>query len=435
LDDELRSLREQEPQHLERKNELDALRRQLDTEFTTLQREENNVRQRTRPIVTDINRCDRELEELTNMADHSGLEDQVANERTICERARTRLNEIVEQKRAAQSSVDDGPRRQREALSARMQALQSSTQEAVRMLERFATQTNAARREVATVAESVASHRQRVDTLKAELAQKKALVTTLEVQVNDFGGFYVADPPREERVVNRELQNAERQKRSAQLQLNAPSAESVMREYLAAQHRYDEDRTALDMYMQTLESLRTSVSARQRKWYQLRESFSSTLSMNFNNHLGRREHAGSLRLDHDRETMEVVVHLDGRQHQPGSSSSAAAGGGDTAGLSGGEKSFTQLCLLLAMWSSCEAPFHAADEFDVFMDNVYRKVGIDMLLDAARNVFPSRQFILVTPLDVTQIKPDPIIKKHFLKPPRQDGQASMLDFAQPVAQQE
>lgn len=44
------------------------------------------------------------------------------------------------------------------------------------------------------------------------------------------------------------------------------------------------------------------------------------------------------------------------------------------GLSGGERSFTTACFIMALWEIMEAPFRCMDEFDVFMDMINRRVS-------------------------------------------------------------
>lgn len=47
-------------------------------------------------------------------------------------------------------------------------------------------------------------------------------------------------------------------------------------------------------------------------------------------------------------------------------------------LSGGERSYATLSLLIALGDSLECPFRVMDEFDVFMDQVSRKVRARLL---------------------------------------------------------
>jgi len=80
---------------------------------------------------------------------------------------------------------------------------------------------------------------------------------------------------------------------------------------------------------------------------------------------------------------------------------ASAAGRQTKTLSGGEKSFSTICLLLSLWEAMGSPIRCLDEFDVFMDNVNRDVSMKMMIQAARRSV-SRQFILITPQSMANV---------------------------------
>ena len=78
----------------------------------------------------------------------------------------------------------------------------------------------------------------------------------------------------------------------------------------------------------------------------------------------------------------------------------------TKTLSGGEKSFSTICLLLSIWDAMGSPIRCLDEFDVFMDSVNRSTSMKMMIEAARNA-TGRQFVLITPqsMDATTLGND------------------------------
>lgn len=90
----------------------------------------------------------------------------------------------------------------------------------------------------------------------------------------------------------------------------------------------------------------------------------------FNSRLSRQNHAGELHFDHDNESLQLEV----RRNAQDSASAATA---DARGLSGGERSFTTLAFELAMWEFCATPFRVLDEFDVYMDDTYRKQAVEV----------------------------------------------------------
>ena len=70
-------------------------------------------------------------------------------------------------------------------------------------------------------------------------------------------------------------------------------------------------------------------------------------------------------------------------------------------LSGGEKSFTQIALLLAIWKAMNSKIRGLDEFDVFMDSVNRSISIKLLLTELRK-YPKSQSIFITPQDIAMV---------------------------------
>ena len=95
---------------------------------------------------------------------------------------------------------------------------------------------------------------------------------------------------------------------------------------------------------------------------------------------------------------------------------------DTKSLSGGERSYSTVSLLLALWEAMECPFRAMDEFDVFMDPVNRQISLDLLIESARE-HKHRQFIFITPHDYSGIKYGPDVRVHKMHPPER-GQSQI-----------
>jgi hypothetical protein len=65
-------------------------------------------------------------------------------------------------------------------------------------------------------------------------------------------------------------------------------------------------------------------------------------------------------------------------------------------LSGGERSYSTMCFLLALWHLSDHPFRVVDEFDVFCDELTRKISADLLVK--HSLRTNSQLILITPLD-------------------------------------
>lgn len=90
-------------------------------------------------------------------------------------------------------------------------------------------------------------------------------------------------------------------------------------------------------------------------------------------------------------------------------------------LSGGEKSYTQIALLLAIWRTMNSRIRGLDEFDVYMDSVNRSISIKLLLhELAR--YPKSQNIFITPQDIAVVGDlsGDNVRIHKMSDPRRDN---------------
>ncbi|KAJ5999203.1 hypothetical protein N7451_007013 [Penicillium sp. IBT 35674x] len=144
--------------------------------------------------------------------------------------------------------------------------------------------------------------------------------------------------------------------------------------------------------------LKNTLHDRKKRWEIFRSHISSRAKAQFTYLLSERSFRGRLLTDHNKKLLDLQV-------EPDITKDDNTGRGAKT-LSGGEKSFSQVCLLLALWEAMGSPIRCLDEFDVYMDHINRKMSIDMLMTAARRSI-GRQFILITPgskADIT-IAPD------------------------------
>ncbi|RDA83340.1 hypothetical protein CP532_5220 [Ophiocordyceps camponoti-leonardi (nom. inval.)] len=159
---------------------------------------------------------------------------------------------------------------------------------------------------------------------------------------------------------------------------------------------------------ETITSLKRAIEHRLHLWRQFQRQISARVRIQFNYLLSERGFRGKIDLDH--RARRVNIHIEPDETRRSSS------GRSTKTLSGGEKSFSSICMLLSVWEAIGSPIRCLDEFDVFMDNVNRAISTNMLVsmnpgvlrdwtgkaeenyrqvDAARRSV-SRQYILITP---------------------------------------
>eukprot|EP01012_Entosiphon_sulcatum_P008832 TRINITY_DN14852_c0_g1_i2.p1 TRINITY_DN14852_c0_g1~~TRINITY_DN14852_c0_g1_i2.p1 ORF type:complete len:960 (+),score=219.70 TRINITY_DN14852_c0_g1_i2:463-3342(+) len=137
---------------------------------------------------------------------------------------------------------------------------------------------------------------------------------------------------------------------------------------------------------------------RMKRWQAIRKACETQSSLRFTNVMDERGHSGRLRCNHETGELHVEVELNARLDRNDPKRRKTT---EFRSLSGGERSFCTIAMLLALWPSAESPFRALDEFDVFMDEEHRKTSFE-LLQAMCKLEPNHQFVFLTPVNVRHL---------------------------------
>jgi chromosome segregation ATPase len=171
---------------------------------------------------------------------------------------------------------------------------------------------------------------------------------------------------------------------------------------------------ALSHAMQPAKRMREGLSKRTSLLRRTARMLAQLCSTRFNHHMSQRGHAGRLVVSYQEGEMSLEVQL--ANTAPGNNGGSVTVT-DTKQLSGGERSYTTLSFTLSLNESSDSPFCAMDEWDVFMDAVARKVSLDKMMRYAEE-HKEKQFILITPQDISAVAPTEYITIQKLKPARQ-----------------
>jgi chromosome segregation ATPase len=132
-----------------------------------------------------------------------------------------------------------------------------------------------------------------------------------------------------------------------------------------AKQVYDDKMHDIEKVQDNFDRLRTDLIARLKKWKKFRGKISFNTDKAFDKCLQQKGQSGELVFDHENKELNLTVQKDNRDTQSQI--------GNVKLLSGGERSYTTLALLMSLGDALETPFRIMDEFDVFMDSVSRKV--------------------------------------------------------------
>ncbi|KAI9298781.1 P-loop containing nucleoside triphosphate hydrolase protein [Neoconidiobolus thromboides FSU 785] len=195
-------------------------------------------------------------------------------------------------------------------------------------------------------------------------------------------------------VLDKEIQKLEQQLERAQ-NVVGKNLQECLTEYEDKKLRYKKAKSETNSMQNFIEELHNALQLRRDKWEFFRQSISKRIRSLFVYQLSHRGFSGKLEIDHTNE--KLIPHVQVNKGDRGALTSS----NDPKSLSGGEKSYSTICLLLSFWEAIECPIRCLDEFDVFMDDANRKISAELLINSAR-MSKGVQHILITPQSINDI---------------------------------
>jgi len=206
--------------------------------------------------------------------------------------------------------------------------------------------------------------------------------------------------------------SSERQKR----QLANQDPEEVKQKYDDARKDLSDKITFVEKIEDNIIDLNRDLKARKKLYKQFRKHIADMTNVTFDEKLNQKGSSGFVEFDHENGDLNLIVQKDCNNEQTQTK--------DVKALSGGERSYTTLALLIALGEHLETPFRVMDEFDVFLDPISRKLALEAMIQMAKSM-SHRQFIFITPQDLSNLPADRLLKIHQLKPPERGGQQTLV----------
>ncbi|CAO3572775.1 unnamed protein product [Mortierella alpina] len=215
--------------------------------------------------------------------------------------------------------------------------------------------------------------------------------------------------------LQREIKQIQERLREQEAQRGC-TLEEIAIDMTRRQNDYNSAKMAIREMHNFINKLKRTLHIRLTRWREFRQQMALRSRISFSLQLSKRGYSGSLTFEHKTKELNIRVETEDAR----SNAAGAARDKDPKSLSGGEKSFSTICLLLALWDSMSSSIRCLDEFDVFMDAVNRRISMQMLIGTAREA-DGVQYILITPQDASSVSPGPDVRVHRLHDPERNQQ--------------
>jgi len=265
--------------------------------------------------------------------------------------------------------------------------LKSSTNPVLKDLRELETQVRNKRKEILNQEKLVKELNNGLESSRSEYKKIREEEKNFEGAAKKITGSEMV-PKKSVKWLNAKIQQL--QKKINKQNEDVQDVQVFIEEFIRLKERFQQQKHQIDNITHLLTGIDELNSERKNNFYMIRSTVSHYVRRHFNflmqNFSKQTGSSVFLRIDNTNKELQFTFkNLDG----------SVRNNSDVSTLSGGEKSFTQMCLICSLWQMMKPPFRCLDEWDVFLDAVNRKaISEELLKFSLRN--SDKQFIFISP---------------------------------------
>eukprot|EP00092_Neocalanus_flemingeri_P012357 GFUD01013323.1.p1 GENE.GFUD01013323.1~~GFUD01013323.1.p1 ORF type:complete len:1085 (-),score=369.84 GFUD01013323.1:206-3460(-) len=275
--------------------------------------------------------------------------------------------------------------------------LRESTNPIEREISKIEGQISSKKKEISNQEKVVKRYQNEVAQLKRELKEKEGEEKRFLGQAKQKAGSEYVEPSGTVMQLNAKIkQIRETKKKSSKV---VADREKLLEEYRVLKEQYETQKRKIANIEDHVKMMEDMNTARNDNYLFIRKTISNIiqrrfamLSESFSRQFGTQIF---ININHKRRELNFIF-----KNSDGDAIST-----EINSLSGGEKSYAQMCLIASLWENMNPPFRALDEWDVFLDALNRKNISSKLLEFGLTKL-DYQFIFISPQGASDIVCDP-----------------------------
>ena len=267
--------------------------------------------------------------------------------------------------------------------------IESNTNKAIESLEKILKACSIIQKKIENIQQVLKIYDNEIEDLKSKKEETRSKIEDYSKLIQEHN--ISIESTRNIKEIEKEINVLEKKINAAKDSLGNNTVEDIIVQYHNTLNFYHSLEKIHKKAEEQIEQAKISVNTRHEKMHEIQYSFQQMFGNMFSSFLSLKGYQGSAFFDNKEKTLNLRVLLNiGSSHS------------NIQNLSGGEKAYATIAMLMALWKLIESPFRALDEPDVFMDTMVRRITLNSITEEATEYHKFRQVILITPHSISEI---------------------------------